>query len=67
VLGRREAREKRQADLRVQSTESGARAVGAKHDGWSLGAIAPTGTTKAKRRYRDHLWTFAVHRSPVDV
>jgi hypothetical protein len=27
-----------------------------------LGAIAPTGTTKAKRRYRDHLWTFAVYR-----
>jgi hypothetical protein len=33
----------------------------------AVGAIAPTGTTKAKRRYRDHLWTFAVYRSPVDV
>ena len=32
-----------------------------------LEAIAPTGTTKAHRRYRDHLWTFAVYRSPVDV
>jgi hypothetical protein len=32
-----------------------------------VGAIAPTGTTKAHRRYRDHLWTFAVYRSPVDV
>jgi hypothetical protein len=30
-------------------------------------AIAPTGTTKAHRRHRDHLWTFAVYRPPVDV
>jgi hypothetical protein len=33
-------------------------------------AIAPTGTTKAHRRYAIQgpcLWTFAVHRSPVDV
>ena len=35
--------------------------------GGEVGAIAPTGTTKAHRRYRDHLWTFAVYRSPVDV
>ena len=32
-----------------------------------LEAIACTRTTKAHRRYRDHLWTFAVYRSPVDV
>jgi hypothetical protein len=32
-----------------------------------LEAIACTRTTKAHRRYRDHLWTFAVYRSSVDV
>jgi hypothetical protein len=32
-----------------------------------LGANPCTRTTKAHRRYRDHLWTFAVYRSPVDV
>jgi hypothetical protein len=34
---------------------------------WPVGTTAPTGTTKAHRRYRDHLWTFAVYRSPVGV
>jgi hypothetical protein len=32
----REAREKRQADLRAQSTEPGAGAAGAKDGGWNL-------------------------------
>lgn len=33
----------------------------------TIGTNPCTRTTKAHRRYRDHLWTFAVYRSPVDV